>query len=217
MDRPNHGVKGDKILIIGLTGGIACGKSTVAASLRRRGIPVVDADQLARDVVEPGEPAFETIVRKFGAEVLDERGFIDRRALGKQVFEDPALRKQLESILHPAIAQRSQQAMAMLRDRGCPVVFYEAALLVEAGTHKALPMLVVVTARLETQRARLLARDRDLSPDDVDGRIAAQLPLSEKESVADIVLVNDGTVETLEAQVETMLQRIQQMSSVDDG
>jgi len=189
----------------------------VAEFLREQGVPVVDADQLARDVVEPGEPALDALIEAFGPDILTERGTLDRRLLGKKVFDNLALRKRLESILHPAIALRSQQAMGLLRDRGCRLVFYEAALLVEAGTHKALPMLVVVTASSENQRARLLARDRDLSPEEADARISAQLPLAEKEAVADLVLRNDGTVEELEAQVARMLEVLQRRLKDSNG
>ncbi len=196
--------------VIGLTGGIASGKSTVADSLRRRGLPVVDADQLARDVVMPGEPALEAVVAAFGPGVLAGDGTLDRRALGKVVFDDPAKRKRLEAILHPAIAIRGQQALGQLRQAGYEMAFYEAALLVETGTWRAMSALVVVSAPAWLQRERVLARDPDLSAADADARIAAQMPLAKKEAAADFVVENDGTRSALEARIDEVLERLRE-------
>ena len=194
--------------VIGLTGGIASGKSQVAALLRARDVPVVDADQLARDVVQPGEAALAAIVSAFGPGVLAPDGTLDRRALGRLVFGDPEARARLEAITHPAIAARSLQAFATLQAQGHALVFYEAALLVETGGHRQLSALVVVSAPKEVQRARLLAREPDLTAAEADARIASQLPLSEKEAVADVVVRNDADLVTLASRVDDMLARL---------
>ncbi len=195
--------------IVGLTGGIACGKSTVASILARRGYPVVDADQLAREVVEPGRPAHAAIVDAFGEAVLDDAGAIDRRKLGEIVFSDPERRKQLERITHPAIAMAGQRRFVQLRAEGHAMGFYEAALLVETGAAKAMSALVVVSSSAENQRARLLARDADLSVADADARIASQMPLVEKEAAADVVIRNDGDFDDLEQAVSDMLAALE--------
>jgi len=195
---------------VGLTGGIASGKSTVAAALQRRGLPVVDADQLARDVVAPGQPALAAVVDAFGAELLDEDGCLDRRALGRVVFSDDAKRKRLESIMHPAIGLASQQEFVRLRREGHEIAFWEAALLVETGSWRSMAALVVVSAPAVVQRARLLARDTDLTEADADERIASQMPLAEKEAVAHFVVVNDSTTDALEARIDAMLDGLRE-------
>jgi dephospho-CoA kinase len=191
--------------IVGLTGGIACGKSTVADLLRQRGFPVIDADRLARQVVEAGQPALAKIVETFGQEILAEDGSLDRRKLGAVVFAAPEKRKQLEQITHPAIGVAGQKRLAAYRAEGHAVAFYEAPLLVEAGLYKAMKALIVVAAEPETQRRRLLARDSDLSEQDADARIAAQLPLADKLAVADYVVRNDGGRDQLKANVAELL------------
>lgn len=196
------------IHVIGLTGGIACGKSTVADLLRERGFPVVDADCLARRVVEPGQPALARIVETFGPEVLQEDGRLNRRALGDRVFADPEKRRALERITHPAIALASQQEFARLRSEGHEMGFYEATLLVEAGTWRAFSALVVVSAPADLQRARLLERDPDLSEEDAARRIASQMPLEEKERVAHHVIHNDSTVADLQPKVDAMIEAL---------
>lgn len=191
--------------VVGLTGGIACGKSTVAAMLRERGYPVVDADRLAREVVRPGEPALSEIVDAFGPGVLDASGGLDRRAMGRVAFSDPASRRRLEAITHPAIARRSQEAFARYRSEGHGIVFYEAALLVETGGWRAFPVLVVVSAPPALQRERLMAREPELTAADAESRIASQTSLAEKEAVADFVIVNDGDLAALEAAVDATI------------
>lgn len=135
--------------VIGLTGGIASGKSTVAAMLRALGAPIVDADLLAREVVEPGTPALAEIEARFGAEVLGPDGRLDRKRLGERVFADPGARAALNAITHPRIAQASAAALAELATAGHKVAFYEAALLVENRLHERLGGLIVVSVPLE--------------------------------------------------------------------
>jgi dephospho-CoA kinase len=184
--------------IVGLTGGIGTGKSTVGRILEEEGVPVVDADRIARDVVEPGTEGLAEVVSAFGADVLDAEGRLDRGKLAQRVFGDDAARKKLESILHPRIAQASMARFAEHERAGHPYVVYEATLLVENGTHRMMGALIVVTASEATQIARVRERDA-FDEAAVRARIAAQLPLSEKVKVADYVIENDGTLEELRA------------------
>lgn len=194
--------------VIGLTGGIASGKSTVAALLRARGAAIVDADRVAREVVEPGQPAFAELVARFGVEIVGPDGHLDRKALGARVFADPAARKDLDAITHPRIAAASQAAIARAAADGAPVVFYEAALLIENKVHLGLDGVIVVAAPPEVQAARLAARDA-LDDAAVRARLAAQLPLEAKLAVATWVIDNRGDRGALEAQVEALWQSIE--------
>lgn len=192
---------------IGLTGGIASGKSTVAARFRALGVPIVDADQLAREVVEPGSDGLHEIVHAFGPDVLDETGALDRKKLGALVFDDPDARKTLERITHPRIGALSMQRMAQLATSGAPYGLYEAALLVENGIHRTLNGLVVVACQPETQLARVMARD-GLDEDSARARLAAQKPLADKLAAATWVIWNDGDREALEVAVDETHARI---------
>lgn len=194
--------------VIGLTGGIACGKSTVAAILRELGAPVIDADELARRVVEPGSPGFAEVVQRFGREVVGPDGALDRKKLGAIVFADPEARRDLNAITHPRIAAASQAEMVQLAAAGAAIVIYEAALLVENKIHLGLQGLIVVAAPPEVQLARLIARDR-LSEAEAAARIASQLPLADKLAVADWVVDNGGDVDDTRRQVVELWTRIQ--------
>ncbi len=194
--------------VIGLTGGIACGKSTVAAILRELGAPVIDADELARRVVEPGSPGFAEVIQRFGREVVGPDGALDRKKLGAIVFADPEARRDLNAITHPRIAAASQSEMVKLAAAGATIVIYEAALLVENKIHLGLQGLIVVAAPPEVQLARLIARDR-LSEAEAAARIASQLPLADKLAVADWVVDNGGDVDDTRRQVVELWTRIQ--------
>lgn len=193
--------------VIGLTGGIASGKSAVAALLRQRGAAVVDADELARRVVAPGQPALAELVVRFGPDILQPDGQLDRKKLGAIVFSDAAARADLGRITHPRIAQASQQEIAAAAAAGAHLVFYEAALLIENGLHRTLDGVVLVAAPLELQRQRLMQRDQ-LSAEAADARIASQLPLAEKREVATWVIDNRGDRAQLELEVERVLAEI---------
>jgi dephospho-CoA kinase len=193
--------------VIGLTGGIASGKSAVARVLRELGAPVVDADELARQVVEPGQPAYQDIVREFGREVLAPDGTLDRRRLADIVFADDARRRRLGQITHPRIAQLAQAETAAHAARGAPIVVYEAALLVENGIHRALDGLIVVKATPEQQVARAAARDRT-GADAARARLGSQLPLEAKLAVATHVIDNTGTPEETRRQVERLWREL---------
>jgi dephospho-CoA kinase len=190
--------------LFGLTGGIASGKSTVAARLRARGLPVIDADQLARQVVLPGTEAFDEIREEFGVAVLSPDGSIDRKALGALVFSDPARRARLNAITHPRIAVVSAECASQLKLRGEPLACYEAALLVENGLARAFAPLVVVAASEETQVARVMVRD-GVTAAEAEARIRAQMPLAAKVKVAAFVIPNDGTLDDLFRQTDATL------------
>jgi len=199
--------------VVGLTGGIACGKSTVAAMFRRLGVPIVDADQVARDVVAPGTPGLAAVVEAFGPGVLAPDGSLDRKRLGEVVFGDPAARARLNAITHPRIAAESARRMGELRDDPSLYTIYEAALLVENGLARAFEALVVVSVEPATQLRRLTERD-GVDEETARARIEAQLPLSEKEAAADYVIRNDGTTADTERRVEevhrALVERIEQ-------
>jgi dephospho-CoA kinase len=184
---------------VGLTGGIASGKSTVARFFAELGVPIVDADQVAREVVKKGTEGLAEVVAEFGEGILDEDGSLDRKALGDRVFADQTARKRLEAILHPRIAARSAEKMAELGD-GASYVVYEAPLIVENGLHRAMAALVVVSLDEEIQLARLMARD-GIDEEAARARVAAQLPLRDKVAVADYVIDNGGDVEATRARV----------------
>lgn len=194
--------------VIGLTGGIASGKSTVATMLIDRGAAVVDADQLARQVVEPGQPALAELVARFGAAILTADGRLDRKRLAAIAFSDPAARADLGRITHPRIAAASAAAIATWADAGASVVFYEAALLVENRAHTALAGLIVVSAPAELQYERLVERDR-LDPDEARARIAAQAPLADKLAAATWVIENAGDRAALEREVDRVVADIE--------
>jgi len=184
--------------IVGLTGGIGSGKSTVARMFAEQGVPVVDADQIAREVVEPGTEGLRAVVEAFSEDVLDEAGRLDRAKLAERVFSDAAARERLESILHPRIAAASRARLGELARAGHPYAVYEAALLVENRSYETTQALVVVSASEQTQIARVCARD-GVDEEAARSRIAAQLPLRDKVAVADYVISNDGSLEQTRA------------------
>ncbi len=190
--------------VVGLTGGIASGKSTFAAALRARGVPVVDADALARAAVAPGTAALAEIARTFGPGVLGPDGALDRKRMAALVFSDPDARRRLEAITHPAVRAAMAAETARLAAAGHPLAFYDTPLLYEVGLDRLLDSVVVVWAPPAAQRARLAARD-GLSAAEADARIAAQLPIEEKAARADFVVENAGAPSELEAKSERLL------------
>ena len=193
-----------KFLLVGLTGGIATGKSTVSDILRRLGAEIIDADQLARDVVEPGEPAWTQIVEEFGPGVVNADRTLDRKKLGAIVFADPERRKRLEALTHPAIRERFLARLDELAAKGfAGLVVFDAAVMIESGNYKNMDRLVVVVTDEVTQASRLRARD---GTDDAEGRrkIASQMPLAEKARLADYVIDNSGDREATVEQVRRL-------------
>ena len=186
--------------IYGLTGGIAAGKSTVARLFESLGARIVDADQLAREVVLPGSEGLAEITQTFGEDVLASDGSLDRKKLGALVFGDDEKRRALEQITHPRIAQLSMQRMAEIANSDAPYGLYEAALLVEKGTYKMMAGLIVVASSDAAQLARVMARD-SLDEASARARIAAQMPQSQKVAVAQWVIWNDSDLDALRARV----------------
>jgi dephospho-CoA kinase len=190
------------VLLVGLTGGIGSGKSTVARMLEERGAVVFDADLLAREAVEPGTQGHTAVIERFGADVLAPGGELDREALASIVFADPSARRDLEQIVHPEVRRLFAEGSEAYRDTDRIVVF-SAPLLVESGMHTAFEILVVVSATVATQFERLL-RQRGMSEPAIRARIDAQAPLEDKAAVADFLVDNEGTLAELESQVERL-------------
>lgn len=191
---------------IGLTGGIATGKSAVARLLLSRGIPVIDADRIARDVVDPGSPAIAAIAARWPGAVDGDR--LDRKALGAIVFADPKERQALEAILHPLIREEAQRRLGELESQGFARAVYEAPLLVEKELDRELDALIVVAAPPEMQLERLMARD-GLDEAQARARLEAQLPQEAKLARATFIIENSGSREDLERRVEEVWQEVE--------
>lgn len=177
--------------------------------LRDLGAPVVDADLIARQIVEPGQPAHADIVKEFGDEVVAADGTLDRKRLGEIVFADQAKRRILEAMTHPRIAIASQKEIAEHAGRGEPVVIYEAALIVENKIHLGLDGLIVVKARPEQQVERAVKRD-GITVEQARARVASQLPLDQKLEAATHVVDNTGTIEETRAQVARLWRELRE-------
>jgi len=190
------------MLLVGLTGGIGSGKSTVARLLAGRGAVVIDADDLARQAVAPGTDGFERVVQVFGRDILTPDGDLDRRRLGEVVFDHVDRRRELEAIVHPEVARLFMEAVEPYRTTK-DVVIYSIPLLVERGMVDAFDVIVVVVAD-EDRRVERVVRDRGLDRDEVRARIAAQVTDAERSRVADVLLDNDGEPGELEVQVDRL-------------
>ena len=195
--------------VVGLTGGIGSGKSSVGAMLAARGVPVIDADVIARRCVEPGSPALEGIVQRFGRDVLLASGALDRAALAAVVFNDANARRDLEGLTHPCIRAGIEAAVQSLRGAPQPPPFavIEHPLLVETGGHARVDKVVVVEVPLESRIARLVA-SRGMSRDDVLARIASQADDQARRVVADLIVDNSGDMVALEIEVERLLTQL---------
>jgi dephospho-CoA kinase len=186
------------VLRIGLTGGIGSGKSTVARLLAAHGAVIVDADRIAREVVEPGTPGLAAVVEAFGARVLTADGTLDRPALAGIVFADPESRRRLDGIVHPLVRRRTAELVAAAPEDA--VVVNDVPLLVETGQASSYDLVLVVEADPEARVARLV--QRGLSAEDARARIASQATDEQRRAVADVVLDNSGAPEDLAGQVE---------------
>ena len=195
-------------MLIGLTGGIATGKSTVSGLLQNMGAIIVDADEVSRDVVAPNSEGLSALVEVFGSGILTADGQLNRTQLGTLVFSSPDKRKALERILHPLIARESTARIAAALSENPPWVIYDAALLIESGRAADFRPLIVVTTDSQTQCHRLMKRD-GLSRDEAMARINAQMPLEEKARHGDYVLENSGPVHETESQLKAILLQIE--------
>lgn len=193
--------------VVGLTGGIGSGKSTVARMLAERGAAIVDADAIARRAAAPGTETLERIRKEFGEDVIGPGGELDRQALGETVFIDQGALARLEAIIHPEIARMVASKIEEHKRRNAPVVIYEAALIVEKGLRENLDGLIVVSLPQDIQARRVMERE-ELSEEEVRARIKAQLPLERKVEVADWVVDNSGTLEETEVQVDEVWRAI---------
>lgn len=192
-------------MIIGLTGSIASGKSTVAKMLKERGYPIVDADVIARQVVEPGSPVLADIESVFGSDVIREDGTLHREKLGKKIFNDASLRQRLNSIMHPAIRKQMVSQKENYLREGYKTVIMDIPLLFESKLQSYVEKILVVSVTKEVQKERLMARN-GLSEQEADARISSQLDLAIKEQGADAVIHNNGTLEETEQQLDAILE-----------
>ena len=195
-------------MILGITGGIATGKSSVAKIFRELGAAVLSADELAREVVAPGSPLLARLAERFGATVLREDGGLDRPALAAIIFADPQARRDLDGLMHPAIATLAETRLRELAARS-PLGVYEAPLLFEAGAEGRVDAVLVVTADDETQLRRLMARD-GVDEGAARARIAAQMPLAEKVRRSDYVIDNSQGPEAAEQAVRELFTRLRE-------
>lgn len=186
--------------VIGLTGGIASGKSTVSAMLRELGAEIIDADQLAREIVEPGQPALEEIARRFPG-VLTPDGRLDRPKLGAHIFAHPEERAALNAITHPRVRELFEKKTAALEARGIDRVVYDVPLLIESGLQHGMEAVILVVVPREVQLARLMARD-GFTREQAEARLNAQMPLEQKVPHATYVVDNSGSLDQTREQVE---------------
>ena len=196
------------MLRVGLTGGIATGKSTVGAMFVELGCHLIESDQITHQLFEPGQAVHATVVQQFGKRILAADGTIDRRILGDIVFKDPQARAKLNSLVHPAIIQRQQEWLKEMEAqdrRGIAIV--DAALMIEVGTYKNYDKVIVVTGSPEIQRERLRARSA-LSEEQIESRIRSQMPTEEKLKYADFVIDNSGSIGSTRAQVERVYRQL---------
>ena len=197
-----------RFLLVGLTGSIATGKSTVSRMFAHLGARVLDADLLAREVVMPGQPAYLKIVEEFGHGVVQDDGTLDRKALGAVVFAEPARRKRLEEITHPAIAARQQRILSVLDEEAFEgIVIWDVALLFETGGVAKMDRVVVVATDPDTELARLMARD-GMAEADAHARMASQMPVAEKAKRAHYVVDNSGDRTQTEGQVKAVYEAL---------
>ena len=193
--------------LIGLTGGIGSGKSTVAQLLVRHGWELVDADQIARDIVEPGQPALAELAQAFGDDILQEDGSLDRGLLASRAFASREKTAVLNSITHPRINEETQARFDAARQAGADFVVYDMPLLVDKGLHKDMDATIVVDVDAE-ERVRRLVAYRGLDEEDARRRIAAQIPDDVRRAAADFIIDNNGPREALDEQVEGVVEKL---------
>ena len=193
--------------LVGLTGGIASGKSTVAEILKRQGAAIINADVLAREVVEPDRQAWTEIVKTFGTAVLQPDRALDRQKLRAIIFDDAAARKKIESIIHPQVRALAEQRIREHAAAGYAVIVYEVPLLFEGNLQEWLRPVILVACDVDTQRNRLQSRD-NLSAAQAQKHIDAQMSLEAKRRLADYVIENNGSLEDLKRQVQAVLEKI---------
>jgi dephospho-CoA kinase len=198
---------------IGLTGGIASGKSVISSLLAERGAVIIDADRLGHEAYRAGTETFRRVVEAFGEDVVGDDGEINRKRLGAKVFGDPAARKRLEAIVWPAIREMARQRIEDARRRGVPAVVLEAAVLIEAGWQDLVDEVWVAEVEPETAIQRL-ARRNGLTREQAEARLRAQLSNEERRRHADVVIENNGTLEDLRRRVDEAWARLRERAGV---
>jgi dephospho-CoA kinase len=191
---------------VGLTGGIAAGKSTVGAMFVELGCHLIDSDRITHELLEPGQAVHDAVVKQFGRRILAPDGTIDRRILGEIVFQNPQAREMLNSLVHPAVIQRQQDWLREVEEKDSRgIAMVDAALMIEVGTYKNYDKVIVVICTPEIQRQRLKARST-LSAEQIEARIQAQMPMDEKAKFADFVIDNSGALDATREQVERVFR-----------
>jgi dephospho-CoA kinase len=200
------------MLIVGLTGGVASGKTAVSQVLKEEGAYIIDADQIARELVQPHQPAWKELIRAFGQEILQEDGSIHRKKLAAKVFADPEQRKLLNQILHPRIREEmGRRAKEIGQQDPEAIVVIDGPLLVELGDHRKMDKLIVVTSTRSQQLERL--KDRDgANPEEALRMVSAQMPLEEKLKFADIVIRNEGSLEETKKRAREVFKVLKKIS-----
>lgn len=197
---------------IGLTGGIACGKSTISRMLKDQGIPLVDADEIAREVVKAGSPGLRSVEQIFGTQFISDDGNLDRRKLGQHVFGHPELLQKLEGILHPLIREETRRRRRMHEDLGAPLAVYDIPLLFETKAQDQFDQIIVVSCTKEQQKERL-RRKTDWSEDEIEMRIASQIPIQFKEQEADFTVFNNRDEQHLLKEFNRLMEWLQSLKA----
>lgn len=192
---------------IGLTGGIASGKSTAANLLKEMGLPVINLDKISREIMKKGTPGYREVLSTFGQTILKEGKKIDRKKLGKLIFENPTMRKKLETITHPLILKRMEEKISQFEEEGAKVVIVEVPLLIETDLMDKFDQIWLVYVDDGTQIERLMKRD-NLSREEAILRLNAQIPLEDKKAYADQVITNHGNIEDLKEQLNKLWREI---------
>lgn len=195
------------MLRVGLTGGIGSGKTTVAHLIHAAGIPVIDADLIAREVVELGQPALNELAAEFGSDILYDDGSLNRTELAQRAFASPAATARLNAITHPRIKQRTEELFAELQEQGHSIVVWDMPLLVDKGYDKQMDVVIVVDVDADTRIKRLVSY-RGLSADDAARRIAAQVGDEERRQAATYIVDNHGPIENLASQVDEIIAQL---------
>jgi dephospho-CoA kinase len=205
------------MLLVGLTGGVASGKSTVSRILEEEGATLIDADQIAKELVRPGTPVFLELIRAFGEKILQENGSLDRKALAARVFSDSEQRSVLNRILHPRIKEEIRRRVREVVERDpAAIVIIDAALLIEAGHDREMDKVIVVTSRAEQQIQRLNERN-GMAPEEAERILASQMPQEEKLEAADFVLRNEGSLEETAKRTKEVFQKLKKIALERNG